>query len=99
MMLCEVDAYYKQQGKTLWDAMVDMYEEYGYYKEGLATMTLKGIDGAKEIQTMMTNLLLSVPSAAPFSSVLSETVLSDTLLSEVLLSTVELCFFQKRSCR
>ena len=41
MMLCEVAAYYKQQGKTLWDAMVDMYEEYGYYKEGLATMTLK----------------------------------------------------------
>ena len=33
MMLCEVAAYYKQQGKTLWDAMVDMYEEYGYYKD------------------------------------------------------------------
>ena len=61
MMLCEVAAYYKQQGKTLWDAMVDMYEEYGYYKEGLATMTLKGIDGAKEIQTMMTNFRENPP--------------------------------------
>ena len=60
MMLCEVAAYYKQQGKTLWDAMVDMYEEYGY-KEGLATMTLKGIDGAKEIQTMMTNFRENPP--------------------------------------
>lgn len=53
MMLCEVAAYYKSQGKTLWDAMVDMYEKYGYYKEGLATVTLKGIDGAAQIQGMM----------------------------------------------
>ncbi len=54
MMLCEVASYYKMQGKTLWDAMVDMYEKYGYYKEGLATVTLKGIDGAQQIQNMMT---------------------------------------------
>jgi len=55
MMLCEVAAYYKKQGKTLWDAMVDMYEKYGYYKEGLATLTLKGIDGAKQIQKKMSD--------------------------------------------
>lgn len=53
MMLCEAAAYYKTQGKTLWDAMVDMYDTYGYYKEDLSTLTLKGIDGAKEIQEMM----------------------------------------------
>ena len=53
MMLCEAAAYYKAQGKTLWDAMLDMYEKYGYYKEGLATLTLKGIDGAEKIQAMM----------------------------------------------
>lgn len=53
MMLCEAAAYYKAQGKTLWDAMMDMYEKYGYYKEGLATMTLKGIDGAEKIQEIM----------------------------------------------
>ncbi len=53
MMLCETAAYYKLQGKTLWDAMLSMYEKYGYYKEGLATLTLKGIDGAKQIQDMM----------------------------------------------
>lgn len=53
MMLCEVAAYYKQQGKTLWDAMIEMYEKYGYYKEVLATLTLKGIDGASRIQEMM----------------------------------------------
>ena len=53
MMLCEVASYYKDQGKTLWDAMVEMYEKYGYYKEGLHTLTLKGIDGAEQIQNMM----------------------------------------------
>lgn len=53
MMLCEVASYYKDKGMTLWDAMVEMYEKYGFYKEGLSTMTLKGIDGAQQIQTMM----------------------------------------------
>ena len=53
MLLCEVAAFYKLQGKTLWDAMIDMYDRYGYYKEGLSTLTLKGIDGAKEIQNRM----------------------------------------------
>ena len=61
MMLCEVAAYYKLQGKTLWDAMVDMYEKYGYYKEGLSTLTLKGIDGAQQIQEMMSNFRSNPP--------------------------------------
>ena len=61
MMLCEVAAYYKKQGKTLWDAMTDMYEKYGYYKEGLATVTLKGIDGAEKIQTMMDDFRKNPP--------------------------------------
>lgn len=61
MMLCEVAAYYKLQGKTLWDAMVDMYEKYGYYKEGLATLTLKGIDGAQKIQDMMNEFRSNPP--------------------------------------
>ena len=61
MMLCEVAAYYKSQGKTLWDAMVDMYEKYGYYKEGLATVTLKGIDGAAQIQSMMNEFRSNPP--------------------------------------
>jgi phosphoglucomutase len=53
MMLCEVASFYKKQGKTLWDAMIDMYEAYGYYREGLETKTLKGKDGAAAIQAMM----------------------------------------------
>ena len=39
--------------QDLWDAMLDMYEKYGYYREGLETKTLKGIDGAAQIQSMM----------------------------------------------
>jgi phosphoglucomutase len=62
-MLCEVAAYHKAQGKTLWDAMIDMYEKYGYYREGIATMTLKGIDGAAQIQEIMTRARENVPAA------------------------------------
>lgn len=61
MMLCEVAAFYKLQGKTLWDAMLDMYEKYGYFKEGLATLTLKGIDGANQIQQMMSDARSNPP--------------------------------------
>ncbi|MCI9123342.1 MAG: phospho-sugar mutase [Eubacterium sp.] len=61
MMLCEAAAYYKLQGKTLWDAMLTMYEKYGYYKEGLTTRTLKGIDGAKQIQEMMSRARSNPP--------------------------------------
>ncbi len=61
MMLCEVAAYYKLQGMTLWDAMLAMYEKYGYYKEGLATLTLKGMDGAQQIQEMMSEARSNPP--------------------------------------
>ncbi len=53
MMLCEAAAWYKRKNMTLWDAMLQMYEKYGYYQEGLETRTLKGIDGAKQIEKMM----------------------------------------------
>ena len=41
MALCEAAAYYKTQGKTLWDAMIDMYEKYGYYKDDIQAITLE----------------------------------------------------------
>ena len=53
MMLCEVASWCKKQGKTLWDAMQDMYKKYGYYREGLETVTLKGMDGAAQIKALM----------------------------------------------
>ncbi len=56
MMLCEVAAFCKKEGKTLWDAMIEMYEDYGYYKEGQYSITMKGIEGAKEIAALMDKL-------------------------------------------
>ena len=53
MMLCEVAAYYKTQGKTLCDAMEEMYQKYGFYQDGLATVTMKGMYGSKQIENLM----------------------------------------------
>lgn len=61
MLLCEVAAFYKAQNKTLWDAMLEIYEKYGYYKEGLATLTLKGEKGAEEIKAMMDKMRGEMP--------------------------------------
>lgn len=56
MALCEAACYYKEQGKTLWDAMQEIYEKYGYYKEAQVSIVLEGADGAKKFQEMMTNM-------------------------------------------
>ena len=53
MALCEAAAYYKTQGITLWDQMLNIYNKYGYYKEDLFTMTFKGADCAKKMQATM----------------------------------------------
>ncbi|MCI9039732.1 MAG: phospho-sugar mutase [Clostridia bacterium] len=53
MTLCEAACYYKQKGMTLWDAMLAMYEKYGYYKEKQFSITLKGAEGAEQIKQMM----------------------------------------------
>lgn len=53
MMLSEVASWCKKNNMTLWDMMIDMYEKYGYYKETQYSITMKGIDGAKEIAALM----------------------------------------------
>lgn len=63
MALCEAAAYYKSQGMTLCDKMQELFEVYGYYKEDLCTVTLKGQDGAKQIDAMMEKLRLDVPKS------------------------------------
>ena len=62
MALCEAAAYYKTQGKTLWDAMIDMYEEFGYYKDDIKSVTLKGIEGLQKIQEIMDTLRKNPPT-------------------------------------
>ncbi len=61
MMLCELAAFYKLRNKTLVDAMNDLYEEYGYYREGMSYLTLKGKDGALKISRMMENIRADHP--------------------------------------
>ena len=63
MCLCEVAAYCKKHGKTLWDMMLETYEKYGYYKEGQYTITMKGIDGARQIAEIMDKLRQNPPKS------------------------------------
>lgn len=63
MALCEVAAYCKKQNKTLWDEMIRLYEKYGYFKEGLYSITLKGIDGSEQIKALMEKLRNNAPTA------------------------------------
>jgi phosphoglucomutase len=53
IMAVEVCAHYKKQGKTLYDALLDLYEKHGYYREGLKSLTLKGKEGAEAIQSIL----------------------------------------------
>ena len=61
MMLCEAAAYYKKQGLTLWDQMINIYEKYGYYRESQVSIVLKGAEGAEKIKELMDNLRKSEP--------------------------------------
>ena len=63
MVLCEATAFYKKQGLTLWDQMIRLYEKYGYYKEGISTITMEGAKGATQIQEMMEHLRQNPPQA------------------------------------
>ena len=62
MVLCEAAAYYKTKNMTLWDAMLAMYEKYGYYKDDVTSITLKGIEGLAKIQEIMNTLRENAPS-------------------------------------
>ncbi|SDZ30675.1 phospho-sugar mutase [Bacillus sp. 166amftsu] len=62
LFACEVAAYYKSQGKTLYDGLLEVFEKYGYFREGLVSLTLKGKDGAEQIQNMMTSFRENRPT-------------------------------------
>ena len=62
MTLCEAAAYYRTKNMTLWDAMLAMYEKYGYYKDDVTSITLKGIEGLAKIQEIMNTLRDNAPS-------------------------------------
>ena len=62
MALCEAAAYYKSKNMTLWDAMIAMYEKYGYYKDDIKSITLKGIEGLQKIQEILDTLRKETPA-------------------------------------
>lgn len=62
MALCEAAAYYKTKDMTLWDAMIAMYEKYGYYKDDVQALTMKGIEGLEKIQNIMQTLRDNPPA-------------------------------------
>lgn len=61
MCLCEMAAWCKKNGITVWDQMLKLYEKYGYFKETQYAITLKGIDGSKQIAEMMDKLRSNPP--------------------------------------
>ena len=61
MCLCEVAAFCKKQGITLWDQMINIYKKYGFFKEGIHTVTMKGMEGAEEIKAIMNRLRENPP--------------------------------------
>ncbi len=62
MALCEAAAYYKTKDMTLWDAMITLYERYGYYKDDIQAITLKGIEGLEKIQEILETLRKNPPT-------------------------------------
>lgn len=61
MELCEAAAYYYTKGLSLWDQMMEIYKKYGFFREGLETITLKGIEGAEKIKSMMEAIRTNPP--------------------------------------
>lgn len=71
MELCEAAAYYYTKGLSLWDQMMEIYKKYGFFREGLETITLKGIEGAEKIKSMMEAIRTNPPKELGGYSVVS----------------------------
>ena len=56
MLICEMMAYYKEKGITLYEAIENLYKKYGYFEDGIKSLTLKGIDGLNNIKKIMSSL-------------------------------------------
>lgn len=71
MALCEAAAYYKSKNMTLWDAMIEMYERYGYCVDAIQSMAFKGIAGQEQMQNIMNHLRENIPAQIGDYKVLS----------------------------
>ena len=83
LMLCEAAAYYKAQGKTLWDVLEDCYRTYGYFKDSITSVVRKGAEGVQQIAQMIEVLRCDPPrEAAGLPVVLSEDYLSEAMIAK-----------------
>ncbi len=62
LLICEMAAYYKSKGMTLYDGLLALYKKYGFCKEGIKSLTLKGIEGLEKIQKIMATFRENTPS-------------------------------------
>jgi len=70
-LMCEMAAYEKNKGKSLFDKMIELYLQYGFYYENLISITKKGMNGQKEIADMMNGYRTSPPSVINGSAVVT----------------------------
>lgn len=106
MLICEMTAYYKTVGKTLWDVLTELYEKYGYYLCSQKSFTCEGQSGMEKIKGIMSTLRDNPPAAVDGVKVVkindySESVSIDTLTSEKTVLTLPksnvLCYFLENS--
>ena len=62
MLVAEAAAYYRKQGKTLWNVLQELYEKYGFYAEDEPNLVLEGIAGAERIKRMMVSIRNNLPT-------------------------------------
>lgn len=61
MLICEMAAYYKSKGLTVYEGLQEVYKKYGYFKEGIKSLTLKGIEGVEKIKHIMDTFRKNTP--------------------------------------
>lgn len=105
MLAAEMAAYYKSQGMTLYEALIALYEKYGYYKESILSITLKGIEGMGKIGNIMNNLReLKLENLASFNVLakrdykLSKRVLNSTAQEDILLPKSNVLYYELSDC-
>lgn len=62
VLVCEMAAYYKEKGMTLYEALLALYEKYGYFREGVKSLTMKGLEGMERIALIMKTFRENTPA-------------------------------------
>jgi len=95
LLICEMAAFYKKRGMTLYDGLLEVYGKYGYYKESIESITLKGKDGIANIKKIMDNLRATPPKAVAGSEVSEIRDYKESLLTKVAQNKTEVITLPK----